>query len=74
MRFLSTVFLILFVVAVGIFCFQNMQPVSVQYLQYHAELPLPVVALAMYLLGMLSGWSVVGFLRRTVRDVTTPRD
>jgi putative membrane protein len=74
MRFISTVFLILFVVVVGIFCFQNMREVHVDYLQYSTDIGLPVVVLAAYVLGMLSGWSVVSFLRHTVRDVTTPRD
>ena len=71
MRTLSMVVLILFAAALALFCVQNMEWVKVTYLKWQLTAPLPMLALLIYLLGMLSGWAVVGFLRKTIRGATT---
>lgn len=72
MRTLSMVVLILFAAALALFCVQNMaEGVKVAYLKWQLTAPLPMLALLIYLLGMLSGWAVVGFLRKTIRGATT---
>lgn len=71
MRFIHATILIVFAAAVGVFCFQNMQTtVAVDYLDRHVSLPLPGLVLIAYLVGMVSGWAVLSFLRRSIRRVT----
>jgi uncharacterized integral membrane protein len=52
--------------AVGVFAWQNQQEVTVTFFQWATTAQLALVIGVGYLLGMLSGWSVVGMLRRTV--------
>ncbi len=70
MKVLYGVFLGLFVIAVAVFAYQNNRPESVTFLNQTWELPFPVWVGGVYLLGMLTGWSVVGLLRRSWRRVT----
>jgi len=73
-RILSTILLVLFLGAVAIFCVQNTGPVAVRFLGWGMTAPLPVVVLVVYLLGMMTGWAVLSFLRRSVRLATeSPR-
>ena len=72
LRVVNTILFLLFLAAVGVFCAQNLQTVRVAYLNWELNAPLPLVVLAVYVLGMLSGWAVVGFVRRSLRVVTTP--
>jgi len=65
MRFLCLLFLLAFAGAVAAFAVENQHEVSLSFLKREMELPVSVVVGASYLLGMLSGWSVVGLLRRS---------
>ena len=76
MRVLSFLFLILFVAAVVIFSVQNNFKTHVNLLNWDFEVAFPLLAIAVYLLGMLTGWAVVGMLRRSwhrVAEVTERR-
>ena len=70
MRVINAAILILFLAAVAVFCVQNMDTTSVTYLSYRASLPLPLLVLIIYLMGMVSGWAVLSYLRRSVRQLT----
>lgn len=70
MRVIYTVILILFVAAIAVFCVQNMETVSVAYLDWSASLPLPLLTLIIYVLGMLSGGTLLSLLRRSLRRAT----
>ena len=70
MRVINIAVFILFIAAVAVFCVQNMETTSVTYLSYHASLPLPLLVLIIYLMGMVSGWAVLSYLRRSVRQLT----
>ena len=59
-RFFYFVILLILVGAVAIFAYQNFETVNVQWLKWGMTAPVAAVAGASYLLGMLSGWSVVG--------------
>jgi hypothetical protein len=72
MRFLLGLVLLVFLSAVGIFAFQNTLPITVRFLSWGVTAPVAVLAVACYLLGMISGWNVVAFLRRSIRTVSTP--
>ena len=72
MRFLCFLFLVAFAGAVGAFAYFNREPVALRLFEWSATYSLAAVAGAAYLLGMLSGWSVVGMLRRSLSRVTEP--
>ena len=72
MRFLCFVFLLAFAGAVALFAYQNQQEVTLTFWDQPLTAGLPLVAGACYLLGMLSGWTVVGMLRRSVNRVLHP--
>ncbi len=74
MRFLCFLFLLAFAGAVALFAYQNQQDVSLRFFNWSDSLNLPLVIGGAYLLGMLSGWTVVGMLRRSVSRVVEPRD
>jgi uncharacterized integral membrane protein len=65
MRALYFVILVLIVAAVAIFAFQNDDSVTLRYFNSSLTLPMSLLIAAVYVLGMLSGWTVVGFLRRS---------
>jgi uncharacterized integral membrane protein len=73
-RFFYFVVLLILVGAIGIFAYQNSGVVDVQFLQWGMPTTLAAVAGAGYLLGMLSGWSVVGLFRRSLNRVTEIRE
>jgi len=75
MRFVYLFFLAIFIPAVALFAFQNRETVTVAYLNQSLSCSLALLIGAVYLLGMLSGWTIVGFVRRSVRRVTArPKD
>ena len=69
MRFLSFLFLVLFLGAVAAFAWQNQQDVTVQFFEWGTTASLALVVGAAYLLGALSGWSVIGMVRRSINTV-----
>jgi uncharacterized integral membrane protein len=73
-RFFYLVVLVILVGAIGIFAYQNSEAVNVHFLQWERPATLAAVAGAGYLLGMLSGWSVIGIFRRSLNRVTEIRD
>ena len=58
--------------AVILFVIQNNASVSIQFLNQELVAPLAGVVAGAYVLGMLSGWTVLGLLRRSVHRVTEP--
>jgi uncharacterized integral membrane protein len=73
MRTLYLLFLLIFAGAVGLFAYQNDHPVTVTFADRVWELPFPGLVGGTYLLGMLSGWTVVGMLRRSWRHAVEER-
>jgi uncharacterized membrane protein YciS (DUF1049 family) len=73
MRFICFLILLLILVAVTVFAVQNNEAVTLNYLGSSLSTSLTVLIAAVYLLGMVSGWTVIGFLRRSLRRVTAPR-
>ena len=54
--------LVLIVAALAIFAYQNNESVTLQFFRRSITLPMSLLIAAVYVLGMLSGWTVVGFL------------
>jgi putative membrane protein len=61
---------LVFLAAVGMFALQNRDSITVSFLTWNLSEPIALVAIVVYFLGMLSGWSVVAFVRRSVRRIT----
>jgi hypothetical protein len=72
MRVLCFLFLVVFAGAVGAFAYFNNEPVAVRFFEWSLTTRLAAVAGVAYLLGMLSGWSVIGMVRRSIDRVTQP--
>jgi hypothetical protein len=70
MRFFYLLFLLVFLAAVGGFAYYNQQEITLQFWNWSIRGTIAAVLGAAYLLGMLSGWTVVGLLRRSLKKVT----
>jgi lipopolysaccharide assembly protein A len=73
MRFVYFVILLIVLAEVVVFAVQNNETVTLNYLDRSVSSSVPVLIAVVYLLGMVSGWTVVGFLRRPLRRVTERR-
>jgi putative membrane protein len=73
MRSLQAVILLIFLAAVLMFALQNTQAVAVYFLRWSVSCPIALLIMAVYALGMLSGWTVVAFVTRSLRRVTERR-
>jgi lipopolysaccharide assembly protein A len=69
MRVIQGILFLAFLGAVGLFAFQNTRPVTVTFATWELTGPVALVILAVYVLGMLSGWTVFAFVRRSLRRV-----
>jgi len=70
MRYIQVGAFLAFLAAIGIFAIQNREVVTVNFLTWNLSQPVAIVTVAVYMLGMLSGWTVVAFARRSFRRVT----
>ncbi len=66
--------LLVLVSAVAAFAYQNAGVVDVRFLTWATSAPVAAVTGAAYLLGMVSGWTVVGIFRRSLRRTTERQD
>jgi lipopolysaccharide assembly protein A len=70
MRFFSLLILIIVVAAIAVFAVQNYDDmVTVKYLDQSVTLSIPLLVGAVFGLGMLTGWTIVRILRRSVRHL-----
>ena len=63
-------FLVAFAGAVVLLAMENQQPVTLTFFEYSVTTTMAVVAGVTYVLGMLSGWTIVGMLWRSLSRVT----
>jgi lipopolysaccharide assembly protein A len=70
MRFFYFLVLVLIIAALAVFAVQNDENVPLRYLDRSVTLPMVLLIGAVYLLGMVSGWTVVGILKRSFQRVT----
>ena len=71
MKFICFLLVLAFAAAVTIFVVQNREDITLRYWDRDQTYPLPLVVAAVYVLGMLTGWTVVGLLKRSVRGFTS---
>jgi uncharacterized membrane protein YciS (DUF1049 family) len=73
MRVFYTLILLVFLGATAIFALQNREMVTIQYLDRSVSCELSLLIGVVYLLGMLTGWTIVGLLRRSIHRVSEQR-
>jgi hypothetical protein len=69
MRSLCFLFLVVFAGAVGWLAYENQQGVVLKLFDQNFTTSVPILVGLTYLAGMLSGWTVVGMLRRSFNRV-----
>jgi lipopolysaccharide assembly protein A len=74
MRIVCFLILLIVLATVAVFAVQNNETVTLHYLDRSVSSSLPLLIAIVYLLGMVSGWTVVGFLSRSLRRVTKRRE
>ena len=70
MRSFFFLVLLLLASAVGIFAWQNQEMITIQFFEWSVSYPLAIVVGVVYLAGIISGWTVLGVVRRSLRRVT----
>jgi putative membrane protein len=75
MRYFWFLIFLIIVAIIGVFAYENNERVAINYLDQSLSvqsihLPMSVLIGVTYVLGMLTGWIVIGFLKRTVQHVT----
>ena len=70
MRIIQAIILLAFFTTIGVFAVQNMDVITVYFLNWRLSAPFAILTVAVYSLGMLSGWTVVAFVGRSFRRVT----
>jgi hypothetical protein len=70
MRLLCFLFLLAFVAAVALLAYENQQEVALTVFNRTVTTNVALLVGLTYLAGMLSGWTVVGILRRSFHRVT----
>lgn len=66
MRWFYLAIIVLFAAAIVIFAAQNFQTVTVSLLRVSAETPLALLIAIIYLLGAITGGSLLALLRRSI--------
>jgi uncharacterized integral membrane protein len=69
MRFLQALLFLVFLGAVGVFAVQNTETMTFSFWTWKLTGPVALLTIAVYVLGMLSGWTVVSFAARSLRRV-----
>ncbi len=67
MRIVYSLLLALFAAIVLLFALQNLQAITVSLFSYSVTLPIALVVIGVYFLGMISGGALLAFLRGTMR-------
>jgi lipopolysaccharide assembly protein A len=70
MRVFYLLILLILLAATAIFALQNQQAVTIRYLDRSVASPLSVLIGGVYFLGMLTGWTVIGVVRRSIRRIS----
>jgi lipopolysaccharide assembly protein A len=77
MRWLHMAVIVVFAAAIIVFAAQNLQIVTMSFLGFSARVPIAVLAAGAYLLGTVTGGSLLALLRQSIqgakrRAVSTP--
>ena len=70
MRVVQAIILLAFLGAVGLFAVQNTEAITLTFWTWKMTGSVALLAIGAYLLGMLSGWTVVAFVTRSLHRVS----
>jgi lipopolysaccharide assembly protein A len=70
MRVVQAIILLAFLGAVGLFAVQNTEAITLTFWTWKMSGSVALLAIGAYLLGMVSGWTVVSFVRRSLHRVS----
>jgi putative membrane protein len=70
MRIVYGFILLVLLTAVGVFAVQNRGDVTLNYLDRQLTTNLALLIAATYVVGMITGWTVLGFVRRSIHRVS----
>ena len=73
MRWLSGLFLVALVVLLGLLAYENNRDTTINAWNWSKDVPLPLLIVVVYLLGMVSGWWLFGLVKRSWQRVTEHR-
>jgi uncharacterized integral membrane protein len=73
MRWVYLAIVIVFVAAILIFAFQNLDVVTMSFLGFRVSAPLAILAAVIYVLGAFTGGSLFGLLRHSLRESKATR-
>ena len=65
MRWIHLTVMVLFVAATALFAVQNLEIVTMSFLGFSARVPMALLVAIIYLLGMVTGGSLLALLRRS---------
>jgi len=66
MRWVNIFVVALFAIATAVFAFQNLEIVTLSFLGVSARVPLALLVVIIYVLGMATGGSLFALLRRSI--------
>jgi len=69
MRLVYLIIIVLFAVAAIVFVVQNQEPLTISFLEFSVSAPVAVLSAIMYFLGAVTGGSLFGLLRHSVRKL-----
>ena len=72
MRWVHMALICAFAAAVTIFAVQNLQLVTMSFLGFSARVPLALLAAGIYLLGTVTGGSLLALLRQSIEGAKRP--
>lgn len=67
MRWVYLTVIILFVLAIVLFSIQNVQSVTMSFLGFSIRAPLAILTAVVYILGAITGGSLLAALRKSIR-------
>jgi len=67
MRWVYLIVIVVFLSAVVLFAVQNVQPTTMAFLGFSVRAPLAVMVTVIYVLGALTGGSLLALMRATIR-------
>ncbi|MCC5929857.1 MAG: DUF1049 domain-containing protein [Cyclobacteriaceae bacterium] len=68
MKLVKTISLLLFLGIIVLFALQNLQVITLSFLNWHLEIPLAFASIVIYVLGAISGGIVFSMLKRLTRN------
>lgn len=73
MRIISGLFLLALVVVLGLLAYENNRPTELNaWTLWSGSVPLPALVGGVYVLGMVSGWWMIGLMKRSWQRATEP--